>query len=147
MTLLIPTSNNAAVVAAPLPSDTVAAQRPPCDSSAPNLLAATVAPLQAFSAAAPEDRDAVVWLSEHIATLDRVIYPVAARHLHGTAELRAQQAATHRLALLVRRLHAQIAGDGAAGFETRRRFAARFWLRCASTATPSATCSTGCAST
>lgn len=59
----------------------------------------------------------MVWLSVHIATLDRVIYPAAARHLRGTAELRAQQAATHRLALLVRRLHAQLAGDGAAEFE------------------------------
>jgi hypothetical protein len=46
-----------------------------------------------------------------------VIYPATGRHLHGTDELRAQRAATHRLALLVRRLHAQLDGDGAVVLE------------------------------
>ena len=103
--------------AAPLPSETVPAQRPASDTGAPDLLAATAAARQALSGTGRSDRDAVVWLSEHIATLDRVIYPAAARHLHATVELAAQQAATHRLALLVRHLHARLAGDGTAGSE------------------------------
>ena len=117
MTLLVGTSDNATVVAAPLRCDAVPAQRPASDSGTPGLLAATAAARQALSGNVPEDRDAVVWLSEHITTVDRVVYPAARRHLRQTPEPREQQAATHRLAVLVRRLHAQLAGDGAAALE------------------------------
>jgi hypothetical protein len=96
----------------------VPAQRPAADARPqPDVLAAPDAAERALNGATGGDRDAIAWLSAHIATLDRVIYPAAGRHLHGTDELRAQQAATHRLALLVRRLHAQVDGDGAVVFE------------------------------
>lgn len=92
----------------------VPAQRPPTAAvPQPDVFAAPDAAERALSAATPSDQAAVAWLSAHLAALDRVIYPAAGRRLHGTAELRAQRAATHRLALLVRRLHAQLDGDGA----------------------------------
>jgi hypothetical protein len=53
-----------------------------------------------------------------VAALHRVIYPAAARHLTGTSRaLRDQQERSRALALLVRRLHAQLSGDGSAAAE------------------------------
>ncbi len=69
----------------------------------------------ALACAGRGDRNAIAWLSEHIATLDRVVYPVAARHLRTAAPsaLRSQRQRSRTLALLLRRLHAQLEGDGA----------------------------------
>lgn len=105
MTLLATTAPSTQLRDAPVLPAAVPVPRPPRVGEAvrlPDLLAAP---------------DAVVWLSVHIATLDRVIYPITARHLQETAGLRAQQAATRRLAVLVRRLHAQLDGDGAVELE------------------------------
>ena len=91
MTLLIPTTGIGPTLGPQAPPAAVPAQRPGSDTAppglaaAPTLLAATAAAQQALTGS--NDRDAVVWLSEHIATLDRVVYPAAARHLPETAEL------------------------------------------------------------
>lgn len=72
----------------------------------------------ALASAGRGDRDAIAWLSEHVATLDRVVYPVAARHLPvACSALRSQRERSRALALLLRRLHAQLDGDGAAAPE------------------------------
>jgi hypothetical protein len=68
----------------------------------------------ALASAGRGDRDAIAWLSEHVATLDRVVYPAAARHLPQAAcVLSRQRQRSRTLALLLRRLHAQLDGDGA----------------------------------
>jgi hypothetical protein len=104
--------------AAPVPDAAVPAQHPASEAvPQPDVFAAPDAADRALSSALGSNRDAVAWLSAQIATLDRVIYPAAGRHLHGTDELRAQRAATHRLALLVRRLQAQLDGDTAVAVE------------------------------
>jgi hypothetical protein len=104
--------------AVPVPDAAVPAQRPASDTvPEPDVFAVPDAAERALSGAIRSDRDAVAWLSAHIASLDRVMYPAAGRHLHGTDELRPQRGATHRLALLVRRLHAQLGGDGAVAAE------------------------------
>lgn len=75
---------------------------------------ASAAAERVLTAIGPDDRDAIVWLSWHIAALDHVLYPAAARHLPAlSGALRSQQARTRALSLTLRRLHAQLAGDGA----------------------------------
>ena len=83
----------------------------------PHPFDAPVAAERALAAARPDDRDAIVWLSEHIATLHRVVYPAAARHPEAAAALREQQTLTGVLSRLLRRLHEQLAGDGAVAAE------------------------------
>lgn len=115
MTLLPLSAPVGPVRAVPVPSTALPVQRASTDTlPPPDLCAVPVAADRALSGAVHGDRDAVTWLSAHIATLDRVIYPAAGRYLRGSDGLRAQRAATHRLALLVRRLHGQLDGNGAA---------------------------------
>jgi hypothetical protein len=83
-------------------------------SAAPPVFSAPVAAKRALSSSALDDRDAIAWLSEHIATLERVIYPAAVRHLPTDSDaLSGQRVRTRELALLVRRLHARLDGDAA----------------------------------
>ncbi len=83
-----------------------------------HLFDAPTAAALALASAGRGDRDAIAWLSEHLATLDRVIYPVAARHLPAaSAALHSQRHLSRTLALLLRRLHAQLDGDGATAAE------------------------------
>jgi hypothetical protein len=125
MTLLHPAAPP--VLDQPAP-DTVAVvpvppQRTPADAVAPaHAFDAPAAAEAALAAAWAADRgaarDAIVWLSAHLAALHGVIYPVAARHVPGTSPaLRDQQHRSRALALLLRRLHAQLSGDGAAAAE------------------------------
>ncbi len=88
----------------------------------------------ALASAGRGDRDAIAWLSEHVATLDRVVYPVAARHLPvACSALRSQRERSRALALLLRRLHAQLDGDGATGAEDVPSLRAQCSPRSAST--------------
>ena len=117
MTLLPLTTPVRRARAVPVADGAVPAPRPSTGASpVSDLLSAPDAAQRALSGArgsgSDRDRDAIAWISAHLAWLDRVIYPSADRHLHAAAEVRAQRAATHRLALLVRHLHAEIDGDG-----------------------------------
>jgi hypothetical protein len=106
-----PAPATAAVV--PVPPQRTAIDAVPVDRA----FDAPAAARAALASAGRGDRDAVVWLSEHVANLDRVIYPVAARHLPAGGALRDQRHRGRTLALLLRRLHAQLSGDGSAAVE------------------------------
>ena len=70
---------------------------------------------RALDQARPQYTDVVVWLSQHLAALDRVVYPAAARQLpHAGQVIHAQQTRGRDLERVLRRLHAHLNGDGSA---------------------------------
>ena len=82
MTPLHPASPDAVATASPpaAPAAGMPSQRPaPTGLSVSPVLAASLAAQRALASAKLDDHDAVVWLSEHIAAPDRVIYPAAVR--------------------------------------------------------------------
>lgn len=76
---------------------------------------ATSAVTRALDQVRPEYADVVVWLSQHLAALDRVVYAAAARQLPQSRHaIRAQRASGRDLERVLRRLHAHLNGDGSA---------------------------------
>ena len=60
------------------------------------------------------DADVVTWVSEHLAALEQVVYPLARRHLPGQQLVPVQEAQARGVEQALRRLHQRVTGDSAA---------------------------------
>ena len=100
----------AVVVPAPRPAGELTA-----GAAEDTTLRVASAAARALDQARPEYADVVGWLSRHLAALDRVVYPAAARQLpHARPVIHAQRARGRELERVLRGLHAHLNGDGSA---------------------------------